>query len=187
VADITSVSAGIQTVPDGSAIDAGHLFWSIGHSDGSTTTLQAGPSGPFGTGNLVTQQYPIENGAVTAVISNSAISTQDLGANLIAGYNNFQAQQSSNPLQYSDSGGGNSPYYGNSNGFGNELGLAAGLSQNALNQIFSDLQSSSGLTAYGEDLNTSMNNFANSSGFLPYQESFGSWGDPGTTAQPMNW
>ncbi len=189
VADITSVSAGIQPVPGlGEAVNAGHLFWTIGYSDGSSQSLQAGPSGPDGTGNLVTQpSYTVDNSAVTSVISSSTISTQDLGANLLAGYDNFQAQQGTNPIQYSDSGGGNSSYYGNSNGFDNELGLASGLSQNALNQIFGDLQSSSGLSAYGNDLNASMTNFENANGFLPYQESFGSYGDPGTQVQPVSY
>lgn len=149
--EVVSVSAGITDA--GSVghwpIDGGHLFWVLGFDDGGSVTLEAGPSGPLGTGNLVTQNYG-SSGTVD-VVANSGMTAAGLGQALLGAYSAYQAGQNVNPVQYSVTGGGTNSSYGNSNSYFASGGAAAGLSQGAVDQVVTSVQDQSGLTAYGAD------------------------------------
>lgn len=142
---ITGIRVSIQPAGSSSGLNvpgAGHEYINLDFANGSTLTLQAGPSGALGTGDLVEQNYATTG---TASITLSTPSVNNTGYNILNAYDNYAANTADAPVAYSaDTADGF-----NSNSFVNALLLAAGISSSAVNNINGSLSNASGLDSIG--------------------------------------
>ena len=142
---ITGIMVGIAPAGLSSGFDvpgAGHEKVTLSFSDGSNMTLEAGPSGALGTGDLVEQNY---GGTASAQILLSTPSVNTTGYNILDAYDNYAATTADTPVSYSADG---SDGY-NSNAWVNALLLSAGVPPSVVNDINQQLQQQSGLSPIG--------------------------------------
>ncbi len=144
---ITGIRVGIDHAGMSSGLDvpfAGHEYIKLDFSNGSELTLEAGPSGTAGTGDLVEMNYgsssPYEVWLSTANVNNT-------GYSILNAYDNYAVNTQDDPIAYSpDTGDGY-----NSNSFISGLLEAAGFSDSSVSDISDTLGSESGLNPVGSD------------------------------------